>query len=499
MRRRKMTRCVRYFMWMLAGCVAFLRPLRADEFTYHDETGATVRIAARLVANERGVFVLELDDGEYRLVPEQAVVSRKVEDGPAPVTPAELLARWEKRFGAEKFRGYRQDSFVLGLVLAEPLPKGGDARATAALKKATAYMHNVEVAFGAFVKDLQIPVQPPRHPLLLLIFETDELFEKYARETIQGPALSLANISGFYSGMTNILAIRMSECFTFEVPLHEAIHQQVYNRHMFQRLAPIPHWFDEGIATGFEGNNGRISAGPTKITARYAQQALAARVLTWQQVLTNDKVFAGDVLVGEAYGYAWGLHWLLVTKYRGQYAKYVRMLARKTPLGPDSPELRLREFKEHFGDDLAKLENEFRETLAVGIKRQKIALSPQKAPGFLQIQQGLANLELKAVRRLDRGGLLEVQGKLQNTSPLRSMSYLVTLRTEGGLFEQWVLPNVQVQQVVPLGLKAVSKGTPNATGLPSNTFHVKVRSAPAGSTLAERWLSGELPLPVEQP
>ena len=294
----------------------------------------------------------------------------------------------------------------------------------------------------------------------------------------------------------------MSECFTFEVPLHEAIHQQVYNRHMFQRLAPIPHWFDEGIATGFEGNKSRISAGPTKVVPRYARQALAARVLNWDQVLTDDRVFTGDVLVGEAYGYAWAMHWLLITKYRQQYAKYVRMLAEKSPLGPDSNDQRRAEFRSSFGFDVEKLQQDFRLALDTAMKRQKVSLATQPAPGLVQMQQNLGQVEIRAVRRVNQAGVaggLEVHGKLVNVSPLRSMAFLVSVETDGGMYNQWLISEVAPQQTSSLEPKQVERPIPGSPAQPSSSFRVKIRSVPAGSTAAEKWRSGEVPLPVYQP
>lgn len=472
---------------------------RADLFTYRDQTGKQVEIEARLIANEREVFVLELDDGEYRIVPERAVEKRVVRDGPTPATAGEVLSRLEKRYGPDLFRGIKQEPYVLGLILAEPLPKSGEMRAATALKQSVTFLKGVEGAFGAFAKELQIPVRPPTHPQVLLIFETDELFDKYARDATQGQGLAPRNLSGFYSGLSNVLAIRLSECFTFEVPLHEAIHQQVYNRHVFQRLAPIPHWFDEGIATGFEGNRGRISQGPTKVTVRYARQALAAKVLTWEQVLSDDRVFTGDVLVGEAYGFAWAMHWLLLTKYRNQYGKYVRQLAQKTSLGPDTPAQRLAEFRALFGEDLQKLQKEFRGALETALKRQKISLSPQTTPGLVQMQKNLAKLDLRAVRRMDRGGVFEVDGKLANISPLRPMSYLVTVETDGGEYAQWFIPDVESHQTATVGLKQVQQPIGNVLPRPSNTFLIRVRSAPATSSVAERWRKGQLPSPGDSP
>jgi hypothetical protein len=308
--------------------------------------------------------------------------------------------------------------------------------------------------------------------------------------------MSAQRMAGFYSGMTNHLAIRLAECRTFEVPLHEAIHQQVYNRNVFQRLAPVPHWFDEGIATGFEGNQGKVNIGPTKISARYARQVLAAKNLSFGQIMADDDGFRGDVLAGEAYGYAWGLHWLMVTKYRTQYPKYVRLLAEKSPLAKQTAEERLSDFRDVFGKAPDEVTKDFRPYLDTGIRRQKVVLNPEKPAGISQTHENVGEVELTAVSRIDEGGRMEVEGKLTNTSPIRAMAYYVTVETDAGTYADWHIPNLDVQKTAPLPKQIVVKamrGAP-AAGRASK-FRVHIRSTPVDSAEAAEWKKGKLPEP----
>jgi len=468
---------------------------RADHFTYVDEEGSEVRIEARLVASGQGVHLLELADGQYRIVPQGAVMKRELSDGPTPLTEEQMAATLEQRFGADHFRSYIQKPFVMGLVLGSPLPKSSELRASSLMKKGARFMTSVAAAFVDFVGDAQIKITPPRHPLVVLIFETDADFEAYAEEATGGGSLSASRISGFYSGLTNFLAIRLSECNTFDVPLHEAIHQQVYNRNVFQRFAPVPHWFDEGIATGFEANNGRITVSPVKISPRYAQQALASDNFDWKTMAANDKVFMGDVLAGEAYGQAWGLHWLLVTKYRDQYRAYVRILSAKQPLEVDSIEQRQKDFETAIQKSIDELEAEFPTYLSASAKRQRIGLTAPKPPGISVTTDNLARVELSAVSLVDVGQL-KVEGKLVNLSPLRSMSFHVTVETDAGTYADWWIDDLGISRTAPLPSQFVTKAMRNG-GLPgqSRTFRVRVRSTTPDSPEAERWRKGELPIP----
>ncbi len=473
---------------------AIVRSSRADVFVYKESGGETVEIEARLVASGRGFTALETADGQYRIVPDEAIERRSPKEGPEALDAGAMVGRLQKQFGEELFRSYTREPFVIGLVLASRLPKSSETRARNFLTKAATFMKGVEGAFVSFVKEARINTQKPTHPLVVLIFESQDDFNKYASSITGGNGLSANRMAGFYSGRTNFLAIRMAECRTFDVPLHEAIHQQVYNRRVFERLAPIPHWFDEGIATGFEATQGRISIGPSKISPRYARQVIAARHLTFREILTDDNVFAGDVLAGEAYGNAWALHWLLFTKYRIPYGKYLRMLSEKRPLAREDPEQRLADFKQAFGKELAEIEREFPGYLDAGIRKQNVDLNPERPPGISFTQQNIGEAEVTGIRR---GNEIFVEGQLTNISPLRPMSFYVTVETDGGTYADWHVATLDIGQTVPLARQYARKAMQGARVRgAASTFRVHIRSATTDSEEAAQWRKGELPVPA---
>ena len=118
-------------------------------------------------------------------------------------------------------------------------------------------MKSIEVMFSRFCSSMRVQAGKPEFPLVVLIFETDDDFEEYTAKATGGRGLSAGNIAGFYSPITNYLYVRMSECYSFSTPLHEAIHQQCFNTGVLHRLSPVPTWFGEGIATGFEDRTGK--------------------------------------------------------------------------------------------------------------------------------------------------------------------------------------------------------------------------------------------------
>lgn len=468
----------------------------ADHFTYLDEQGNTVNIEARLAGSGQGVHALELADGSMRLVPERAVQKREAAEGPEPIDTKTMIAQLTERFGADRFRAYDRKPFVIGVVLSDDLPKSHESRVRGLLQTAAKFMGNVETVFMSFARSMRLPTEPPRFPLVLLIFETDDDFEDYTREVTGQRGLSAENIAGFYSGLTNWLAIRLTECSDFEVPLHEAIHQQVYNRHVLQRLGPSPAWFNEGIATAFEGNGTRISGGPTRLNARYALRADEATNINWSTVVGDDKAFRGDVLAGEAYTHAWSLHWLLVNQHKVAYSNYVKMLSQKPTLAKVTPEERTREFEEAFGSSVRELQEEFRKELEIALRKQKPKPKKQPRAGYSVTQANLGEVELKAVRRLDLGGNLFVEGRITNISPIRDLAYHVTIETTAGMYAEWYLPSLRMKKAAPLKLQRVDKLMKNAPGGIASSFRVRVRSVPPDSEAAKSWKRGQLPVPV---
>jgi hypothetical protein len=469
----------------------------ADDFTYRDREGQTVTVAARLVASGQGQHVLELSDGEYRIVPQAAVSQRTPSDPPEPLTPDEVVEKLSQRFGGpERFRGKAYGHFVVGLVLDTGLSKTAEGRAQECLRKATKFQRAVEKNFLSFTRRMRIKTTPPTHPLVLIIFETDKAFEAYHREVTGGTGLSAGNVAGFYSPLSNWLVIRMTECLTFDTPLHEAIHQQVFNQHVLQRLAPTPAWFNEGIATGFEGNGDQISRGPSKVSVRYSRLANSARTVNWPILVKDDRAFRGDVFAGEAYTHAWCMHWLLVTRYKKEYTRYVERIGQDEPLAEHDPNQRRQDMEEIFGKSVKELQAEFPRALMSAVKRQKLPAPKTRRVGELNLQSNLADVSLVGVA--GSRGQFGTEGAIRNISLIRPMTFHVVALTDSGMYAEWVIPNLGINKQVSLKRQTASKRVRGARGGPSRSFRLQVNSAAPDSRDAKLWEAGNTPTPTKR-
>jgi hypothetical protein len=353
--------------------VAATTAARADVFTVKLDSGEDVKVSARHAGRGQDADALEFSDGRLQLIPSSRVIAREAETDPTPIVHDELLARLQTEFGDDRAIVQIDKPFVIVLIREtnRPIDPATERRFKGVVRKAGQFFKGMQTSFLEFVRQANIEITPVRYPLPAIIFESDRQFDAYTLATTEGQALSPERISAFYDLLSNRLVIRLRECATFDTPLHEAVHQQVYNRGILQRLAPVPSWFNEGIATGFEGDGERVRGGPKMVSDRYGRLALRAQVVNWREVVANDRAFQGDVLAAEAYGHAWGLHWLLVTKYRTEYNQLVRHFSAKKPLELDRPDERVAEFEKIVGKPIDALQREFFNDLPRAMARRK--------------------------------------------------------------------------------------------------------------------------------
>ena len=411
---------------------------RADEFQYTDRDGQPQRVHARLAGQGDGFFALELDDGRWKLVAEGALQERIPGPDPTPIRADEMAARLEQRFTKDLFQYRVSGNVVVGIVLMAPLGAENTPKLENFLDRAVSFMESVDSTFGRFASTMQLELTTPRFPQVLLIFEANRDFNAYYEEGTGRKALSSQTVAGFYSALTNWLAIRIDECDSFATPMHEAIHQQVFNRGVLQRLAPVPNWFSEGIANGFENDGNKVRTDATKINRLYAGLLTLGPRLTFDDVITRDETFRGDVFAGDAYSIAWALHWYLVTERPSQYTAFVRRLRTIEPLASREDDDRLAEFQQTFALNTKDLPRLYSNQIQIASRKQRVRIAPPTANvGNIVIQENTGIAELGAVRRVDKG-YTQFTGKLKNLSPIRPLTFRVSMTSPGAKPIVWV-------------------------------------------------------------
>lgn len=243
--------------------------------------------------------------------------------------------------------------------------------------------------FYSFWKNQGLKLNEPAAPLVALVFADKATYVKYANGEMGARA---ADTIGFYSFTTNrvtmydltgvdrlpvqgrrpqsaahinLILSQPKASRTVATIVHEATHQLAFNCGLQLRLADIPMWLSEGIATYFEtpdldSSKGWRTVGKVSSHHQYIfRKSLGKRgddSLT--KLLQDDKRFLGTEGVGEAYAEAWALNYFLIQKYRKEYLEYLQLLSQKEPYRFDTPEGRLTQFRRFFGD-LKSLDTEF--------------------------------------------------------------------------------------------------------------------------------------------
>lgn len=336
-----------------------------DEVTVLDDQQQRVTIDARWVGEGNEAVALERRDGRWEVVPQKQIIQRVPLEMPPPFTLEEMAQRLTQEFDASRTITKIEDPFVIVLISNSPLASNKKAvrQWDKQLRSAMRFLQGMQKGFLNYAKDAELEVTAPPFPLVVLIFENDREFNQYLIAQTEGRGLSAEKIASFYDLLTNRLALRLRECTTFTTPLHEAIHQQAHNRGVLTRLAPVPAWFNEGMATGFEGDGERVKSGPKSLNRTMAARAMNAQTTSWTDIVREDRAFHGDDLAGEAYAQAWALHWWLYTRHRRAYRQLLQHYSALTPLATLSAEERQKTFVEIVGEPPDALQQAFQKEM----------------------------------------------------------------------------------------------------------------------------------------
>jgi len=338
-------------------------------------------------AVDGGVLLLTADGSMWSLPrnprPEDPVigpplVSRRADDQPFVPLSREALS---KQLTAELPAGFRIHSTQHYLICYNTSP--AYAQWVGALfERLHKGFYNYWTKKGALLHE-------PQFPLVALVFDSKTSFAKHAEAEL---GAGVGSIIGYYSLKTNRMtmfdltgvegqrlgsqrtaASRIQQILsqpgaerTVATIVHEATHQLAFNSGLQVRYADVPFWVSEGIAIYFETPDLDNAKGWRSIGAvnhfslnNFRRYAASRSPGSLPLLLSEDKRFRDPAAVSSAYAEAWALNYFLLRTRDDAYVKYLAALAKQTPLVSVTPEERIQQFKEFFGDDLGALEAEF--------------------------------------------------------------------------------------------------------------------------------------------
>ena len=327
--------------------------------------GTTSTVDATIVVEAAdGGMLLELDDQHYRLVPAGSVAARR----PCPTPePTESPRAFGQRVLAELPAGF-------SLLTTRHYVVCFDTSRDYA-QWCAALFERLHETFGNFWSQAGLDVTDPSRPLVVVIFADRAAYERHAAGDLGAAA---DRVVGYYNLMSNRVTtfdLTGTEGLTagsarpggaaaeimaspaaaglVSTLVHEATHQMAFNCGMHRRLAPVPLWVSEGIATYFETPDLAADRGWRGIGApnrsRLDQFLAGYREGDVAAIVAADDRFRDADRPLDAYAAAWALTRHLTESRKAAFIGYLRGQAAKRPLTDEAAEDRVREFEAAFG------------------------------------------------------------------------------------------------------------------------------------------------------
>jgi hypothetical protein len=355
------------------GCAALAAAQAAGVERIEVESGGERRLVEGTVVVEAvdGGLLVERLDERLELLQPDAIVSRVDADVPDVDEPRDVGRR------------------VLG-----ELPPGFDLLLTrhycvcfdtsrAYAQWCAALFERLHDGFTNFWKQAGLEVAARSRPLVVVIFADRQRYEEYAARDLGNAA---GRVVGYYNLLTNrvttydltgsaavarptgqsaartgpdILSSPQASGLVATL-VHEATHQMAFNGGLHRRLAPVPLWVSEGVATYFETpdlGSQRGWKGIGGVNAPRLERFLAGQEPgALERMVVDDDVFRDADGAIDAYARAWALTSFLMQTRKDAFIGYLKGISRKEPLADDSAEERLKEFTAAFGAAPAALE-----------------------------------------------------------------------------------------------------------------------------------------------
>jgi hypothetical protein len=363
---------------LVASAAAALAATAADHpwerIEVRSETGPRTIEAAVIVEAEDGGLLVERRDERYELLQPTEIAAR----GGAPAEPADETPR------------------ALGQRLLAELPAGFDVLVTRHYvvcfdtsreyaKWCAAVFERLHEAFVNYWSKAGLDVADPPRPLVVVIFADRR---RYAEHSARDLGDAADRVVGYYNLLSNrVTTFDLTGSDLVQRPqgrprggsaaeilaspaaaglvstlVHEATHQMAFNCGMHRRLAPVPLWVSEGIATYFETPDLENTRGWRGVGA--VNRPRLDHFLANHQAGDIEAIVAGDERFRaadgplDAYAAAWALTRHLLDTRKREFVAYLQNQAAKQPLAADSREDRLREFEAAFGITPAALEDD---------------------------------------------------------------------------------------------------------------------------------------------
>ena len=239
-------------------------------------------------------------------------------------------------------------------------------------KGTSAILESMYPPLMSYLKRSKLDVQEPDVPLPVVMFRSEDDFQKY-REMPSG-------VVAYYDTITNQvimyeqsrlgqIAPEMAVKQAISTVAHEGVHQILHNVGVQQRLSRWPMWISEGLPEYFSPTEVKASRWkgvgmPNDMRLYELGQYLESVGGATSTGDTVQKIVTAPRLTSTGYAASWGLVHYLAKNKEKEFFAYLRELSNLGPLegqgdirALDKPkEEQIVVFKRHFGDELPKME-----------------------------------------------------------------------------------------------------------------------------------------------
>ena len=239
---------------------------------------------------------------------------------------------------------------------------------------------------GFWQRKKKLPLEEPKYPFVVIVFKSQAEYQRYT-DRVLGPG---QNLIAYFNLESNRVAMydmtvgdrlpgekistrRIEEIFQNPAAIdmvativHEGTHQLMFNRGVQTRFADRPLWLHEGLAIFFEAPNLKNKRGWSRPGLVFDRRLYRFRntlpnrpANSIERLITDDARLQNPETAVDGYAEAWAFNHFLLNRRSKEYIAYLKELSKMPPLSTADSEQRMAKFKEHFGDDLEKLEKDF--------------------------------------------------------------------------------------------------------------------------------------------
>jgi hypothetical protein len=336
--------------------------------------GKTVDVEGEVLIEAQDESLLfQTRNGQLLIVKAEEIQEKTLVDEPTQPYTADEIGEQLLEELPDGFRIYKTDQYVIAYQTELQYAKwiGG------------LYEKRLYKAFRTFWKKKKFDLEKPAFPFVAIVFKSKEEYTRYVQRELGEPPGSMV---AYYNLMTNRVAMYdlTGDFDTRRRPIdevlrnpraipmvatiiHEGTHQLIFNTGMQTRLAESPLWMNEGLAIYFETPNLDNARGwrlPGLVNydrlLRFRESLSVRQKNSLETLIASNDRFNNDPETSlDAYAESWALNYFLLKRKTSQYVDYIKFMSQKKRLETDSPETRLKEFKQFFGEDLATLDEEF--------------------------------------------------------------------------------------------------------------------------------------------